>query len=59
MKRYKTIIVFLSVLILGCSASLIINKGDGNEFEADVKSEPKTKIDSLSILSKNKNDKNQ
>jgi len=59
MKRYKTIIVFLSVLILGCSASVIISKGDRNQFETDVKSEPKTKIDSLSILSKNKNDKNQ
>ena len=55
MKRYKTIIVFLSVLILGCSASVIINKGDGNELKTDVKSEPKTdlKVDSLQVLTKN------
>jgi len=59
MKKYKTLIVIFSSVILGCSASLIINKGDGNEFDTDVKSAPKTNIDSLNILSKNKNDKNQ
>ena len=59
-KEIKMIVVLCSMLILGCSASLIINKGDNNVIDTDVKSTPSTKIalDSLSILN-NVKDKNK
>jgi len=47
-------------MLIKCSSSIVINKGDGNEFETDVSSEPKTnvEIDSLKILNKDNNLKN-
>ena len=57
-KSVKFILILL--VIVSCSASVIIVKGSGNEIKADVSSEPKTdiKIDSLKLLNKDKNLKN-
>ena len=51
------IVVLCSMLILGCSASLIINKGDNNRINTTIDTEPNTdiKLDSISILDKDKN----
>jgi len=56
-KKTQMLIVLCTLILIGCSASMVINKGDNNKINTTIDTEPDTnvKIDSVSILDKNKN----
>ena len=56
-KETRMLIVLGVLLIIGCSSSIIINKGNNNKINADINTEPKTHldVDGLNILSSTKN----
>ena len=56
-KEVKIIIVLCSILILGCSASFVVSKGDNNVIDTQISTEPTTdiKLDSVGIIPKRKN----
>ena len=56
-KEKQMVVVLVSMILLGCSASLIINKGNNNEIDTHIRTNPDTdvKLDSISILNKDNN----
>ena len=60
-KQIKILIVLYLMLIVGCSASFIVNKGDNNVIETKIDTTPNTSIelDSINVLSDKKNKNNK